>query len=226
MSTVDRISPSSSSIPHECFEVHEVTFVASHIPVCARKILEYVGSEIGNPSNTRRTNSNFSLMTKVFATDDPTIYDQVQGQPHWEQVMTAEYESLIKNKTWTLVPLPLRKNLIGCKWVYKTKFVAEGQIEKYKASLVEKGFNQQEGIDYNETFSPIAKMNTIRTILSLVASYKWEINQMDVKSDFLNGDINEDIYMQQPPTFVTAKNSNLACKLHKSLYGLKQEPKA
>ena len=112
-------------------------------------------------------------------------------------------------------------NLIGCKWVYKTKFTAEGQIEKYKARLVEKGFNQKEGIDYTETFAPIAKMNTIGTILSLVSSYKWEINQMDVKISFLNGDINEDIYMQQPLIFFTAKNSILICKLQKSLDGLK-----
>ena len=111
-------------------------------------------------------------MTKILATDDPTTYVQDQGQPHWEQVMTIEYESLIKNKTWTLVPLPPRKNLIGCKWIYKTKFTAKGQIENYKARLVAKGFNQQEGIDYNETFACVSKMNTIRTILFLSASYK------------------------------------------------------
>ena len=105
--------------------------------------------------------------------------------------MNIEYESLMKNKTWSLVPLPVGKNLVGCKWVYKTKFTAEGQIEKYKARLVAKGFNQLEGIDYNETFAPVAKMNTIRTILSISSSYKWEIHQMDVKSAFLNDDINE-----------------------------------
>ena len=78
-----------------------------------------------------------------------------------------------------------RRELVGCKWVYKTKFTIDGRIEKYKAILVAKGFNQLEGIDYNETFAPISKMNTIRTILSIVASYKWELHQMDVKSDFL-----------------------------------------
>ena len=86
---------------------------------------------------------------------------------------------------------------VGCKWVYKTKFTAEGQIEKYQARLVAKGFNQLEGIDYNETFAPVAKMNTIRTILSIASSYKWEIHQMDVKSAFLNGDLNEEIYIKQ-----------------------------
>ena len=104
--------------------------------------------------------------------------------------MLKQY-SLMKNKTWSLVPLPVGKNLVGCKWVYKTKFTAEGQIEKYKARLVAKGFNQLEGIDCNETFSHDAKMNTIRTILSIGSSYKWEIHQMYVKSAFLNGDLNE-----------------------------------
>ena len=111
-------------------------------------------------------------MTKVLATNDPTTYAQAKGKPHWEEVMTVEYDSLMKNKTWSLVPLPSGKNLVCCKWVYKTKFTANKQIEKYKAILVAKGFNQLEGIDYNETFAHVSKMNTIRTILSSVSSYK------------------------------------------------------
>ena len=110
--------------------------------------------------------------------------------------MTTEYDSLMKNKTWSLVPLPSGIKLVGCKWVYKTKFTADGQIEKYKARLVAKGFNQLEGIDYNEKFSLVAKMNTIRNILSIASYYKWEIHQMDVKSVFLNGGLNEYIYIQ------------------------------
>ena len=97
------------------------------------------------------------------------------------------------------------KNLVGCKWVYKTKFTAYRQIEIYKARLVAKCFNQLEGIDYNETFAHVAKMNTIRTILSIASSYKLEIHQMDVKSAFLKGDLNEEIYMQQPPGFINVE---------------------
>ena len=123
--------------------------------------------------------------------------------------MTVEYDSLMNKNTWSLVPLPPGNNLVGFKWIYKAKFTTKGQIEKYKARLVENGFSQQEGIDYNESLAPIAKMNTIRTIISLVASYQWEIHQMYVKSTFFNGDICEDIYMHQPHGFITTETSHL-----------------
>ena len=112
---VDPSSPSSSSIPPECIEAEE-TYVSSSLPVWAQKTLESAGSEVGNPSDPHRTRSNFALMTKVLATDDPTSYAQAQGKPQWEQAMTTEYESL--------VPVHVCKNLVGCKWVYKTKFTA------------------------------------------------------------------------------------------------------
>ena len=132
-------SPSSSSIPPECTKAEE-TSVSSNLLVWAQKTLESEGTEVGNPSDPRRTRSNFSLMNKFLATVDPTSYAQTQGKPQWEQAMTAKYESLMKNNTWFLVPLPVGKNLVGCKWVYKSKFTAEGQIEKYKARLVAKRF--------------------------------------------------------------------------------------
>ena len=141
-------------------------------------------------------------MTKVLATYDPTSYAQAKVKTLWEQAMSSKYEYFLRNKTWSFVPLPLGKNLVGCKWVYKTKFTANRKIEKYRAILVTKGFNQLEGINYNETTAPIAKMNTIRTVLSIDASYKWELHQIYVKSYLLNGYLNEDIYMQHPPSFV------------------------
>ena len=122
---VDPSSPSSSSIPPECTEAEE-TSVSSNLPVWARKTLESAGSEVGNPSNSHRTIYNFSLMTKFLATNDPTSYAQDQGKTQWEQAMTTEYWSLMKNKTWSLVLLPVGKNLVGCKWVYKTKFTTKG----------------------------------------------------------------------------------------------------
>jgi hypothetical protein len=103
--------------------------------------------------------------------------------------MNEEYHSLMENNTWDLVPLPKGIKLVICKWVYRNKYVSDGIIERHKARLVAKGFSQVEGIDYNETFSPIAKMNSIRLVLALAASHKWEVHQMDVKSAFLHEDL-------------------------------------
>jgi hypothetical protein len=129
----------------------------------------------------------------------------------------------MENDTWDLVPLPKGRKLVICKWVYITKYASDGSVERHKARLVAKGFSQVEGIDYNETFAPIAKMNSICLVLALVASHKWEVHQMDVKSAFLHGDLKEEIYMEQPPGYVQ-NDSSLVFRLKKSLYGLKQAP--
>eukprot|EP00253_Pinus_taeda_P013989 PITA_13989 len=139
--------------------------------------------------------------------------------------MNEEYHSLLANDTWDLVPLPKERKLVRCKWVYRTKYGPDGKVDKHKARLVAKGFSQIEGIDYTETFSPVAKMNSIRLVLSLAASLKWEVHQMDVKSAFLHGDLHEEIYMEQPIGFIQT-DSSLVCRLKKSLYGLKQAPRA
>eukprot|EP00253_Pinus_taeda_P021612 PITA_21612 len=112
--------------------------------------------------------------------------------------MNEEYRSLLANDTWDLVPLPKGQKLVRCKWVYRTKYGPDGKVDNHKARLVAKGFSQVEGIDYTETFSPVAKMNSIRLVFSLAASLKWEVHQMDVKSAFLHGDLHEEIYMEQP----------------------------
>ena len=103
--------------------------------------------------------------------------------------MDEEYSSLMKNHTWDLVPLLKRRKLVRCKWVYRTKYAADGSVDKYKEQLVATGFSQVEGIDYSETFAPIAKMNSIHLVLSLAASQHWSVHQMDVKSAFLHGDL-------------------------------------
>eukprot|EP00253_Pinus_taeda_P024439 PITA_24439 len=139
--------------------------------------------------------------------------------------MNEEYHSLLANDTWDLVPLPKGRKLVRCKWVYRTKYGPDGKVDKHKARLVAKGFSQVEGIDYTETFSPVAKMNSIRLVLSLAASLKWEVHQMDVKSAFLHGDLHEEIYMEQPIGFIQT-DSSLVCRLKKSLYGLNQAPRA
>eukprot|EP00253_Pinus_taeda_P014057 PITA_14057 len=139
--------------------------------------------------------------------------------------MNEECRSLLANDTWDLVPLPKGRKLVRCKWVYSTKYGPDGKVDKHKARLVAKGFSQFEGIDYTKTFSPVAKMNSIFLVLSLVASFKWEVHQMDVKSAFLHGDLHEEIYMEQPTGFIQT-DSSLVCRLKKSFYGLRQAPRA
>eukprot|EP00253_Pinus_taeda_P007816 PITA_07816 len=137
--------------------------------------------------------------------------------------MEEEYNSLLENQSWDLVPLPLGRKLVRCKWVYRTKSVADGQITKQKARLVAKGFEQVHGIDYDETFAPVAKMDSIHLALAIAAAQGWEVHQMDVKNVFLHGDLFEMIYMEQPHGFI--QDSSLVCKLKKSLYSLKQAPR-
>ena len=140
--------------------------------------------------------------------------------------MDEEYQALIKNQTWHLVPPQPGRNLIDCKWVFKLKRKADGSIERYKARLVAKGFKQRYGIDYEDTFSPVVKSATVRLILSLAISKGWSLNQLDVQNAFLHGILEEDVYMRQPPGYVNPQLPRHVCKLDKSLYGLKQSPRA
>jgi hypothetical protein len=144
----------------------------------------------------------------------------------WEQAAQDEYNSIQSAGTWSLVPLPIGRTAIGCKWIFKIKYNADGTIERYKARLVAKGYSQKVGVDFNETFAPVAKFTSIRALLALAATYDLEIHQMDVKTAFLNGDLEEDIYMVQPEGFVVEGKEDLVCKLNKSLYGLKQASRA
>nr|GEU90923.1 RNA-directed DNA polymerase, eukaryota, reverse transcriptase zinc-binding domain protein [Tanacetum cinerariifolium] len=136
--------------------------------------------------------------------------------------MNKELQVLEANKTWELVLLPPNKILIGCKWVYRIKFHVDGTIERYKARLVAKGFNQKEGINYIETFAPVAKMVIVRALLVLVLHHNWFIEQLDINNVFLHGDLHEEVYMTIPQGYSKQLLPNTLCKLTKSLYGLKQ----
>jgi hypothetical protein len=138
----------------------------------------------------------------------------------WEMAMQEEYDFLITNNTWSFVPLPKGKKPIFCKWVFKIKYEVDDELEHYKARLVARGFTQTFGVDYNETFAPIAKFVSIHCILALAAIEDIKIHQMNIKTTFFNGDFEEEIYMEQPEGF-TQEGEHLVCKLHKSLYGLK-----
>ena len=136
--------------------------------------------------------------------------------------MKDEMKSIQDNDLWDLVKLPESVKPIGCKWIFKTKRDSKGNVERYKDRLVAKGFTQKEGIDYKETFSPVSSKDSFRTIMTLVAHYDLELHQIDVKTAFLNGDIEEIMYMVQPEKFVLGDSKSMVCKLKKSIYGLKQ----
>ena len=159
---------------------------------------------------------------------DPTTYeDAIESveSAGWIGAMTEEMESLHKNSVWELVPKPKERKLVGCKWVFRKKEgIHDDDAITYKARLVAKGYSQK-GVDYDEIFSPVVKHTSIRLLLSIAAQYDMEIEQMDVKTAFLHGDLEEDIYMSQPEGFVETGKENLVCRLRKSLYGLKQSPR-
>ena len=136
--------------------------------------------------------------------------------------MEEELKSMDQNQVWDLVELPKGCKRVRCKWVFKTKRDSIGNIERYKARLVAKGFTQKDGIDYKETFSPVSKKDSLRIIMALVAHYDLELHQMDVKTAFLNGNLEEEIYMDQPEDFSVKGKEHMVCKLKKSIYGLKQ----
>uniref|UniRef100_A0A2N9IMK5 Reverse transcriptase Ty1/copia-type domain-containing protein n=1 Tax=Fagus sylvatica TaxID=28930 RepID=A0A2N9IMK5_FAGSY len=157
---------------------------------------------------------------------EPTCYTSASKSPHWRKAMNLEFDALLKNQTWSLVPSSTSHNLIGCKWVFKIKRHADGSIERFKARLVAKGFHQQAGIDYGETYSPVIKPTTVRAILSIAISAGWSIRQIDIQNAFLHGQLSEDVFMTQPPGYQHPSYPHHVCKLNKAIYGLKQAPRA
>jgi len=140
--------------------------------------------------------------------------------------MEEEHAALLKNHTWDLVPRPLRANLVTGKWIFKHKLKADGSLERYKARWVLRGFTQRPGVDFDETFSPVVKPATVRTVLSLALSRRWPIHQLDVKNAFLHGTLSETVYCAQPAGFEDTAHPDYVCRLNRSLYGLKQAPRA
>jgi hypothetical protein len=179
---------------------------------------------------------DISIFSKTFE-EHLTHLDEVLGRlyraitcddaPQWKSAMFAEYQSLMKHNTWNLVPRPQNRNIVSCKWIFKAKEIEtdSGDIDvKYKARLVAKGYSQVHGVDYEETFAPVVEFTSIRLLLAIVALLDLELHQMDVVTAFWNGDLNEEIFMEQPEGF-GAEDSSKVCKLVNSLYGLKQAPR-
>ncbi|KAI3723576.1 hypothetical protein L2E82_35254 [Cichorium intybus] len=157
--------------------------------------------------------------------DEPSNYQEAVAGPKsakWKEAMDSEIKSMYDNQVWNLVDNVPGRKTVGCKWIFKKKTDMDGKVHTFKARLVAKGFTQTPRVDYDETFSPIAKIKSIRIMLAIAAFHDYEIWQMDVKTAFLNGKLTEDVYMNQPEGFVDAKYPNKVCKLERSIYGLKQ----
>jgi len=156
----------------------------------------------------------------------PSSVRDALADPHWRRAMEEEYAALLANQTWDLVPRLPGANVVTGKWIWTHKRRADGSLERYKARWVLRGFTQRPGVDYDETFSPVVKPATVRTVLSLALERSWPVHQLDVKNAFLHGTLTETVYCSQPAGFVDSSRPDLVCRLNKSLYGLKQAPRA
>ncbi|KAL4019198.1 hypothetical protein IC575_022843 [Cucumis melo] len=147
------------------------------------------------PSHLKEYHCFSTIMSLV----EPSSYKEASTNPLWQQAMDNELQALAKTHTWDYVDLPPGKKPIGCKWIFKIKTHSDGSIERYKARLVAKGYSQEYGIDYEETFAPVARMTSVRSLLAIAAAKQWPLLQMDVKNAFLNGTLSEEVYMKPPP---------------------------
>ena len=154
----------------------------------------------------------------------PNIVSEALTKREWKDAMRKEMGALEMNKTWEIVERPKGKTIVDCKWIFTLKYKVDGSLERHKARLVAKGYTQTSGVDYQETFALVAKMNTIRILLSLATHCNWQLLQYNVKKAFLHGDLDEEIYMNIPPGF-EGNTCNKVCKLKKAIYGLKQSPR-
>lgn len=157
---------------------------------------------------------------------EPANYGEAEKEREWRQAMENEINSIEKNGTWTLTELPEGHKVIGLKWIFKIKRDADGKVVKHKARLVAKGYAQQHGVDFDEIFAPVTRLETVRLLLALSAQNSWEVHHLDVKTAFLNGEINEEVYVAQPDGYVKKGKERFVYKLLKALYGLRQAPRA
>jgi len=165
-------------------------------------------------------------MIGLLSVIEPATVDEALSNDGWILAMQEELNQFQRNDVWDLIPKPQQKNIIGTKWVFKNKLNEQGEVIRNKARLVAQGYSQQEGIDYTETFAPVARLEAIKLLLSYAVNHGIILYQMDVKSAFLNGVIDEEVFVKQPPSFEDLNHPDHVYKLKKSLYGLKQAPRA
>ncbi|KAL1220950.1 Retrovirus-related Pol polyprotein from transposon RE2 [Cardamine amara subsp. amara] len=165
-----------------------------------------------------------AFLSKIDQHRIPQSYEEACLDDVWVQAILEQIESMVKNGTWDEIDKPDKKKLVGCRWVYTIKYTSTGEIERYKARLVAKGYTQKYEVDYTETFAPVAKLHSVRVLLSIATNLCWDLWQMDVKNAFLQGELKEEVYMVLPEGVIIGKNR--VCKLKKAIYGLKQSPRA
>ncbi|KAJ0590261.1 putative RNA-directed DNA polymerase [Helianthus annuus] len=182
--------------------------------------------KLSNAEVLQKYNQNQVVNFVLYASTDPTSYEEASKDAKWIEAMDREMDSINKNHTWVLVDPPKHQKPIGVKWIYKTKYDEKGNVDKYKARLVVKGYRQKYGIDYQEVFAPVIRFETVRIVLALAAHYGWYLHQMDVKTAFLNGKLNEQVYIEQPQGYIKHGEERKVCHLQRALYGLKQAPRA
>ncbi|MCO5598059.1 hypothetical protein L7F22_052149 [Adiantum nelumboides] len=209
-------SPSSTPIISDC--LHEASFLdvaAADALYC--QVLQAFSDD------------DFDSLLLVVETIDEISLDEALSGPEassWHQAMDSEYQSLMANGTWQLVPAPPNRKLVTCKWLLRKKFHADGSVSRYKARLVARGFTQIPGMDYSETFSPVLRITSFRVLIAIAALFGFLLHQMDVRTAFLNGDLQEEIYMSQPDGgYTSLQHPDYVCRLLKALYGLKQSPR-
>ena len=167
-----------------------------------------------------------SFLSAIDSIRIPTsVHEALKGE-NWVRAMNEEMRALEKNETWEIVEKPKDKKVVGCRWIYTVKYQSDGTLDRYGARLVAKGYTDTYGIDYEETFAPVAKMNTVRIILSLTTHFGWKMHKFHVKNAFLHGSLEEEVYMEISPGYGVINEGNRVCKLKKTLYGLKQSPRA
>lgn len=172
---------------------------------------------------TRSLSDNFERCnTAVF---EPAGYEEAKMDQNWTNAMKEELTMIEKYQTWKLVERPQDRKLIGVKWIFRTKLNPDGSVNKHKARLVVKGYAQVSGVDFSDTYSPVARLDTIRMLLVIVAQKSWKIFQIDVNFAFLNGLLQEEIYVEQPEGFSVPGHEDMVYLLKKALYGLKQAPR-
>ncbi|CAH9132817.1 unnamed protein product [Cuscuta epithymum] len=216
---VEESEDGSSELPRQQLSEPDLTWLRDHPP---DQVIGQVTSGIRTRSASRRE----AMFTCCISQMEPMNVEEALEDSDWINAMQEELTQFERNQVWELVPRPKHQNVIGTKWVFKNKADEEGNIVRNKARLVAKGYCQEEDIDFDETFAPVARLEAIRIFLAYAAYNDIKVYQMDVKSAFLNGELEEEVYVEQPPGFVIPTQSSCVYKLRKALYGLKQAPRA